>query len=37
MVWVNIIRVYAEKAIDNEYAYGGLNAGHQSIYRACLR
>ncbi len=26
-MWVNLIRVYAAKAIDNEYAYGRLNAG----------
>ena len=26
-MWVTLIRVYAAKAIDNEYAYGRLNAG----------
>ena len=31
-MWVNLIRVYAAKAIDNEYAYGRLNAGQQPIY-----
>ena len=25
-MWVTLIRVYAAKAIDNEYAYGRLNA-----------
>ena len=28
-MWVTLIRVYAAKAIDNEYAYGRLNAGQQ--------
>ena len=37
-MWVNQIRVYAAKAIDNEYAYGRLNAlsidrGINAIYR----
>ena len=36
-MWVTLIRVYAAKAIDNEYAYGRLNAGQQPIYGACLR
>ena len=36
-MWVDKIRVYAAKAIDNEYAYGRLNAGQQPIYGACLR
>ena len=27
-MWVDKTRVYAAKAIDNEYAYGRLNAGH---------
>ena len=29
-MWVTLIRVYAAKAIDNEYAYGRLNAGQQN-------
>ena len=36
-MWVDKTRVYAAKAIDNEYAYGRLNAGQQPIYGACLR
>ncbi len=32
-MWVTLIRVYAAKAIDNEYAYGRLNAGqHLSVF-----
>ena len=31
-MWVDKTRVYAAKAIDNEYAYGRLNAGQQPIY-----
>ena len=30
-MWVDKTRVYAAKAIDNEYAYGRLNAGHKAI------
>ena len=31
-MWVDKTRVYAAKAIDNEYAYGRLNAGQQFYY-----
>ena len=30
-MWVTLIRVYAAKAIDNEYAYGRLNAGQTDL------
>ena len=30
-MWVDKTRVYAAKAIDNEYAYGRLNAGDRGI------
>ena len=30
-MWVTLIRVYAAKAIDNEYAYGRLNAGQPDL------
>ena len=32
-MWVDKTRVYAAKAIDNEYAYGRLNAGQQPKMR----
>ena len=32
-MWVNLIRVYAAKAIDNEYAYGRLLVEY--VYGIC--